>query len=217
MLECLTQAHRFSQKRKTLISLNNFSPHIHFAGVFQAVHTFFSRRDQRIFRFSRVDRGGERKEFSWRKKKVSSGKLSIWWSSRCCVGSEKKAEAMAGFLEEWRKPSRLLQDVKTKSIERTLLPLIKQVRRWKSRSLDDWKIGWKVKIKVFLWMRWWRGIILVFVGCYFKMPIRFFSSSTMCVNYRRLAMNAHDLKGLQQRSIHHIITDRDIMSDSAAT
>lgn len=56
---------------------------------------------------------------------------------------------MAGFLEEWRKPSRLLQDVKTKSIERTLLPLIKQVRRWKSRSLDDWKIGWKVKIKVF--------------------------------------------------------------------
>lgn len=36
---------------------------------------------------------------------------------------------MAGFLDEWRKPSRLLQDVKTKSIERTLLPLIKQVRR----------------------------------------------------------------------------------------
>jgi hypothetical protein len=35
---------------------------------------------------------------------------------------------MAGFLDEWRKPSRLLQDVKTKSIERTLLPLIKQVR-----------------------------------------------------------------------------------------
>jgi hypothetical protein len=36
---------------------------------------------------------------------------------------------MAGFLDQWRKPSkRLLQDVKTKSIERTLLPLIKQVR-----------------------------------------------------------------------------------------
>jgi hypothetical protein len=34
---------------------------------------------------------------------------------------------MAGFLDEWRKPSRLLQDVRTKSIERTLLPLIKQV------------------------------------------------------------------------------------------
>lgn len=48
--------------------------------------------------------------------------------------------AMAGFLDG-KKPSRLLQDVKTKSIERTLLPLIKQVRvpthpsvRWRSEN-----------------------------------------------------------------------------------
>lgn len=41
---------------------------------------------------------------------------------------------MAGFLDDWRKPSRLLQDVKTKSIERLLLPLIKQVRNFSSPS-----------------------------------------------------------------------------------
>lgn len=44
---------------------------------------------------------------------------------------------MAGFLDEWRKPSKLLQDVKTKSIERTLLPLIKQVSARRHRQNEN--------------------------------------------------------------------------------
>lgn len=36
-----------------------------------------------------------------------------------------------------------------------------------------WKIGWKVKIKVFV-NEMMMGIILVFVGCYFKMLSDFF-------------------------------------------
>lgn len=43
----------------------------------------------------------------------------------------------------------------------------------------EMEIWWKVKIKVFLWMGWWwrwEGIILVSVGCYFKMLSIFFSS-----------------------------------------
>jgi hypothetical protein len=85
----------------------------HFAGVFRAVNTF-------LFSFAIVE-----------KKKYRERKFLVSWKS-----VQKKAQigllftaAMAGFLDEWRKPSRLLQDVKTKSIERTLLPLIKQVRR----------------------------------------------------------------------------------------
>lgn len=108
---------------------------------------------------------------------------------------------MAGFPDDWRKPSRLLQDVKTKSIERTLLPLIKQVSEEKillttssSPERERKKISFRVKnsrgflIHSCLWNgkldgKWkWsfvnerRGIILVFVGSYFKIP-------AMCVNY----------------------------------
>lgn len=103
---------------------------------------------------------------------------------------------MAGFLDEWRKPSRLLQDVKTKSIERTLLPLIKQVseskeeknlRRHQQNENEMWKVlnflrfihvcgmeNWMESENEVLWMR--RGIVLVFVGFYFKIP-------EMSVNY----------------------------------
>lgn len=107
---------------------------------------------------------------------------------------------MAGFLDGWRKPSRLLQDVKTKSIERTLLPLIKQVSKLhrktnssssgkcseESYEFFSCKFSYFVSFNFcgtenwmesensscfFLWMRWWWEIILVFVGFYFKNDI----------------------------------------------
>lgn len=130
---------------------------------------------------------------------------------------------MAGFLDEWRKPSRLLQDVKTKSIERTLLPLIKQVseqlsfsllehqekfsscwfihvcgRRKKNGKLDGkWKSR---KKKNSLWMRCdddEEGSSLVFVGCYFKMLV-------MCVNYTAWKGLSSLTQSRSTEPIHHI-------------
>lgn len=115
---------------------------------------------------------------------------------------------MAGFLDEWRKPSRLLQDVKTKSIERTLLPLLKQVREnfpplsrpWLHSarifnetifcSLHLWlrngKLDGKLKLKFSRFVNeTMMGIILVFVGCYFKM-LSGCSCSDVCKLYRLL-------------------------------
>lgn len=117
---------------------------------------------------------------------------------------------MAGFLDEWRKPSKLLQDVKTKSIERTLLPLIKQVRRFfapfhiivcstlhqkkkkknnfekfsfvhvKSKNGKGMKVGRKVKIEV-SFCEWDDDGGIILVLCYFKMLSGFSLCCDVCM------------------------------------
>jgi hypothetical protein len=74
---------------------------------------------------------------------------------------------MSGFLEDWRKPWRLLHDVKTKSIERTLLPLIKQVRAVSS-LLCPISITHRVRATSFITIREWEKAK--------KISLKFFSS-----------------------------------------
>lgn len=171
------------------------SSRVHFACVFRAVNTLFAigKYFLELIAVKKKDKFFANFEVEKLKK----------------VTKKSQCLAMAGFLE--RKPSKLLQDVKTKSIERTLLPLIKQVSELRkpfptttsssgfltqneNEQTEKFSIfrfhscvggmeNWMESENQVLWMR--RRIILVFVGCYFKIP-------AMCVvNYvYRLLNNA---------------------------